>query len=136
MGQRSRRGHTATTGATTCGGSVKHGSEPRSFPVGAPARVTDAPCSKHSKEAAVSTILIGVDASARSEDAVAAGRRLALAGDSTIIVATVTPADSPYRDEARAVVRRMSGLLVGIDPAHIRTAVISGRSAAEALHLL
>lgn len=82
------------------------------------------------------TILIGVDASARSEDAVAVGRRLALAGDSTIVVATVTSADRPQRDEAHAIVRRMSGLLAGVEPERIRTAVVAGRSPAEALHRL
>ena len=48
----------------------------------------------------MSTILIGVDASARSEDAVALGRRLALAGTGKVITAAVTPADHPDRDQA------------------------------------
>jgi nucleotide-binding universal stress UspA family protein len=84
----------------------------------------------------MTTIVIGVDSTARSEDAVALGRRLALAGDSKVVTATVTPADHPNRDEAHAVVRRMSGLLAGIVPERIRTAVVAGRSPAEALHRL
>jgi nucleotide-binding universal stress UspA family protein len=80
--------------------------------------------------------LIGVDATARSEDAVALGRRLALTGDGRVIVAAVTPADHPQRDEARAAVRRMSGLLLGVLPGRIHTAVVPGRSPAEALHRL
>lgn len=84
----------------------------------------------------MSTILVAADATARSEDAVALARRLAATGESDVVVATVTPADHPNRDEAHAIVRRMSGLLVGIVPERIRTAVLSGRSPAEALHQL
>jgi nucleotide-binding universal stress UspA family protein len=84
----------------------------------------------------VSTILIGVDASDRSEDAVALGRRLAMAGDARVVTAAVTPSDHPQRDEAHATVRRMSGLLAGIAPERIRTAVVAGRSPAQALHQL
>ena len=84
----------------------------------------------------MSTILIGVDSSARSEDAVALGRRLALAGTGKVIAATVTPSDHPDRDQAHAIVRRMSGLLMGIEPDRIRTAIVTGRSPAEALHRL
>jgi nucleotide-binding universal stress UspA family protein len=84
----------------------------------------------------VSTILIGVDASAASEDAVALGRRLALTGAGKVITATVTPSAHPNRDQAHATVRRMSGLLAGIEPDRIRTAITTGRSPAEALHRL
>jgi nucleotide-binding universal stress UspA family protein len=84
----------------------------------------------------VSTILIGVDASAASEDAVALGRRLALTGAGKVVTATVTPSAHPDRDQAHATVRRMSGLLAGIEPERIRTAVVAGRSPAEALHRL
>ena len=85
----------------------------------------------------MSTILIGVDSSARSEDAVALGRRLALAGSGKVVTAAVTPSGHPHRDEAHATARRMSGLLMmGLDPERIRTAVVPGRSPAEALHRL
>lgn len=84
----------------------------------------------------MSTILIGVDPSARSEDAVALGRRLALNGDARVITAAVTPSAHPNRDEAHATVRRMSGLLAGIPFERIHTAVVAGRSPAEALHQL
>jgi nucleotide-binding universal stress UspA family protein len=78
----------------------------------------------------MSTILIGVDATARSEDAIALGRRLARLGDSRLIVATVTS----DRAEAHDTVRRMSGLLAGIEPERIHTAIVPGRSAAHGRH--
>lgn len=78
----------------------------------------------------MSTILIGVDATARSEDAVALARRFVRLVDGDVIVATVTP----DRAAGHAAVRRMSGLLAGIDPERIRTAVIGGRSPAHGLH--
>lgn len=78
----------------------------------------------------MSTILIGVDATARSEDAIALARRLARLGDCDLIVATVTP----DRDEGHATVRRMSGLLAGIAPERIRTAIVPLRCAAHGLH--
>jgi nucleotide-binding universal stress UspA family protein len=84
----------------------------------------------------VNTILIGVDASAASEDAVALGRRLALVGTGKVVTAVVTPSAHPDRDQSHATVRRMSGLLTGIDPERIRTAITTGRSPAEALHRL
>jgi nucleotide-binding universal stress UspA family protein len=84
----------------------------------------------------VSTILIGVDSTARSEDAVALGRRLARAGTADVVVATVTSSERPNRDEAHLTVRRMSGLLVGIEPERIRTAVVAADSPARGLHQL
>lgn len=84
----------------------------------------------------MSTILIGVDPTARSEDAIALGRRLAHSGDGRVIVATVTSADHPNRDHAHATVRRMSGLLAGVAPERIRTAVVTGPSPAHGLHEL
>lgn len=78
----------------------------------------------------MSTILIGVDATARSEDAVALARRLARLGAGDVVLATVT-AD---RDEGHATVRRMRGLLAGIEPERVRTAIVPGRSAARGLH--
>lgn len=80
----------------------------------------------------MSKILIGVDATARSEDAVALARRLARLGDGEVIVATVTS----DRDEGHATVRRMSGLLAGLEPERIRTAIVPGRSPAHGLHEL
>ena len=84
----------------------------------------------------MSTILIGVDPTARSEDAIALGRRFARPGAGRVIVASVTPADRPRRDEAHATVRRMSGLLAGVAPERIRTAVVAGRTPAQALYEL
>ena len=84
----------------------------------------------------MSTILIGVDATARSEDAVALGRRLALAGTAKVVVATVTPSGHPARDEAHATVRRMSGLLAGVEPERIHTGVVAADSPARGLHEL
>ena len=80
----------------------------------------------------MSTTLIGVDGTARSEDAVALARRLARLGAGDVILATVTP----DRDEGDATVRRMRGLLAGIEPERVRTAIVPGRSAARGLHEL
>ena len=77
----------------------------------------------------MSTILIGVDATARSEDAVALARQLAhpLTGD--VVVAAITH----DRTAGHAAVRRMAGLLgPGIEPDRIRTALddaVAGTSA-------
>jgi nucleotide-binding universal stress UspA family protein len=84
----------------------------------------------------VSTILIGVDATGRSEDAVALGRRLALAGTARVVVATVTPSAHPARDQAHLIVRRMSGLLAGVEAERIHTAVVAADSPARGLHEL
>ena len=55
----------------------------------------------------MSTILIGVDATARSEDAVALARQLALTLTGDLVVAAITH----DRAEGDATVRRMAGLL-------------------------
>jgi nucleotide-binding universal stress UspA family protein len=83
----------------------------------------------------VSTILIGVDSSARSEDAIALARRLALTGPAGLVVASIVGSEAA-RDDAHLAVRRMSGLLAGIDPERIRTGVVLGRSPAQGLHEL
>lgn len=86
------------------------------------------------------TTLIGVDATGRSEDAIAFARRIAPATTGDVVVATIVPrsADlgSPARHAAHETVKRMSGLLVGIAPERIHTAVIAERSAPEGLHVL
>lgn len=86
------------------------------------------------------TVLIGVDSSARSEDAIAFARALSPATTTDFVVATVvqgvaTPG-SPARDEAHATTRRMSGLLVGVEAERIRTGVVESRSPAQGLHEL
>jgi nucleotide-binding universal stress UspA family protein len=92
------------------------------------------------EEASVSTILIGVDATARSEDAVALARRLTQVGPADIVVAAIVepgaPAHGPAREAAHDAARRMSGLLIGIEPERIRTAVVASRSPAQGLHEL
>jgi nucleotide-binding universal stress UspA family protein len=81
----------------------------------------------------MSTILIGVDATARSEDAIALARRIAHTLDGDLIVAAVTA----NREEGQATVRRMAGLLEpGLNPERIRTAVVPGPSPAHGLHEL
>ena len=84
----------------------------------------------------MSTILIGVDSTARSEDAIALGRRFAHAGRARIIVATVTSSQHPNLDEAHLIVRRMSGLLAGVEPERIHTAVTAAPTPAQGLHQL
>ena len=88
----------------------------------------------------MTNMLIGVDATARSEDAIAFGRRLADATTADFVVASIVPRSaergSPAHDDARATVRRMSGLLAGVQPERIHTAVIAARSPAQGLHEL
>ena len=95
----------------------------------------------------MSTILIGVDDSTRSEDAVAFGRRLAGATDSHVVVACAFPySDMPSRsanlayrqalkDDATATARKMSRLLELPDE-RVEIAVIADPSTARALHEL
>ena len=65
----------------------------------------------------MSTVLIGVDATARSEDAVALARQLALTFAGDVIVAAITH----DHVEGDVTVRRMAGLLApGIEPGRIR----------------
>ena len=81
----------------------------------------------------MSTVLIGVDATARSEDAVALARQLALTFTGDLIVAAITHDHT----EGDATVRRMAGLLEpGIEPDRIRTAVLAAPSPAQGLHEL
>jgi nucleotide-binding universal stress UspA family protein len=84
----------------------------------------------------VSTILLGVDSSARSEDAVALARRLALASSADVIVASITPASGPARDEATAAATRMRTLLAGVAPDRVRTRVLAADSPARGLQEL
>lgn len=85
----------------------------------------------------MSTIVIGVDSTARSEDAVALGRQLAQASSAVVVVASVvsldTAPDGPSRQNAHLTVRRMSGLLTGIESARIRTGVVAARTPAQGL---
>jgi nucleotide-binding universal stress UspA family protein len=94
----------------------------------------------------VSTILIGVDASERSQDAIAFGRRLAVAAGADVIVACAFPySDAPsrassatyreaLRDEARETARGMRDRLEGMpeNRSHIR--LMANPSPAHALH--
>jgi nucleotide-binding universal stress UspA family protein len=90
---------------------------------------------QHPDEGAIVTIvLIGVDSTSRSEDAIAFARDLAPATDADFVVATVVP-NAPT-SEAHETVRRMSGLLVGIEPDRIRTGVVASRSPAKGLYEL
>jgi nucleotide-binding universal stress UspA family protein len=94
----------------------------------------------------VSTILIGVDDSARSEDAVAFGRRLASASGSRVIVASAFPYDDTpnraanlaYRAElerdASRTAQRVSDLLDGVAADRVETVTPARMSAAHALH--
>lgn len=85
----------------------------------------------------MTTILIGVDATARSEDAIAFGRQLAGATTADLVVASIVrgPAEpgSPAHEDAHLTVRRMSGLLVGVDGERVHTGVIASRSPAQGL---
>ena len=81
----------------------------------------------------MSTVLIGVDATARSEDAVALARQLALTFAGVVIVAAITH----DHVEGDATVRRMARLLEPrIEPGRIRTAVLAAPSPAQGLHEL
>jgi nucleotide-binding universal stress UspA family protein len=94
----------------------------------------------------VTTILIGVDSSARSEDAVAFARRLAGATTGRVVVACAFPySDAPsraanltYRDalktDALRTARRMSELLSNLAGDRIHTAAVANPSPPHALH--
>ena len=94
----------------------------------------------------MSTIVIGVDDSTRSEDAVAFARRLAGAATGRIVVVNAFPyTDVPsrfptpeyrevLRDDAHALVRRMTELFSGDAPEPIQTFVVADASPARALH--
>lgn len=94
----------------------------------------------------MSTVIIGVDASERSEDAVAFGRRIADASGANVIVACAYPySDVPTRgdsesyrralaDEAKATARTMRDRLEGIPEERIAIRVLPNTSPAHALH--
>ncbi len=94
----------------------------------------------------MTTILIGVDDSARSEDAVAFGRRLAGATSGRVVVACAFPysdvpsraANLTYRDalktDALRTARRMSDLLSNVASERLHTAAVANPSPAHALH--
>ena len=94
----------------------------------------------------MSTILIGVDDSARSEDAVAFARRLAGATTGRVVVACAFPysdvpsraANLTYRDalktDALRTAGRMSELLSNVSAERIHTAAVANPSPAHALH--
>jgi nucleotide-binding universal stress UspA family protein len=94
----------------------------------------------------VSTILIGVDDSARSEDAVAFARRLAGATTGRVVVACAFPysdvpsraANLTYRDALKTTATRtagrMSELLSNVPTDRIRTTAVANPSPAHGLH--
>jgi nucleotide-binding universal stress UspA family protein len=96
----------------------------------------------------VGTIVIGVDDSARSEDAIAFARRLAGATTDRVVVACAFPysdvpsraANLAYRDmlkrEANETTQRMSALLEDIPLERIDTTTVAHPSPAHALHTL
>ena len=94
----------------------------------------------------MSTIIIGVDASERSEDAIAFGRRLAAASTAHVIVANAYPySDMPsrasnagYRDalreDALAMVREMRDKLEGVPEERSQIRIAADTSPPRALH--
>ena len=94
----------------------------------------------------MSTILIGVDDSTRSEDAIAFGRHLAAVSNAYIVVACAFPySDTPSRasnaayrealaDDAEATVREMRDRLDGIGADRLRIRIAANPSPAHALH--
>jgi nucleotide-binding universal stress UspA family protein len=96
----------------------------------------------------VSTILIGVDASERSEDAIAFGRRLADVAGAHVVVANAYPyqavpsraSNAAYRealrDDALETTRRMRDALERLNDDETLVRVIADPSPAKALHHL
>lgn len=93
----------------------------------------------------MSTILIGVDASERSEDAVAFGRRLASASGASVLLACAFPyedfspaANAMYRQylhsDAEETLTRLRGGLEGVPEERIETRAVARLSPARALH--
>ena len=94
----------------------------------------------------MSTILIGVDDSERSEDAIAFGSRLAEAAGATVVIASAFPySDVPHRaanrtyrqalaDDAKKVARDMRGRLEGIPDERAQIRIMANPSPAHALH--
>src|SRR6201991_1447387 len=96
------------------------GFAPQSGWRGAPARIASFPT--RTKGATVSKIVIGVDASERSQDAIAFGGRLAAATGAKIVIAAPyhysdvpTLMTSTLRDEARRTAESMRERLGRID---------------------
>lgn len=95
----------------------------------------------------MSTILIGVDDSERSEDAVAFGHRLASARDARVLLASVflyedvgRAANGMYREylrkDAQATVDRARALLADVPDERIEKRTVARNSVAHALHEL
>jgi nucleotide-binding universal stress UspA family protein len=94
----------------------------------------------------VSTIVIGVDATERSEDAIVFGSRLANAASASVIVACAFPySDIPHRaanatyrraltQDAKTVAHEMRDRLEGIPEDRSQIRVMANPSAAHALH--
>ena len=94
----------------------------------------------------MSTILIGVDATERSEDAIAFGSRLADAAGATVVIASAFPySDVPHRaanlayrqalaDDAKTVALDMRGRLEGIPDERSQIRIMANPSPAHALH--
>ena len=94
----------------------------------------------------MSTIVIGVDASSRSKDAIALGRRLATVSKAHVVVASAFPysdlpsraSNSAYRaalrDDASEVASDMSELLEGIPADRVLRRVMAEPSPAHGLH--
>jgi len=105
-----------------------------------PARIT-APASKES-EKVMTKVLIAVDGSERSEDAVAFGRVLALAAAAPVILATADRSDplrpgahahdAFLREEANAKLVRLAAALDDVDAVELRP-LVTNTSAAQAL---
>ena len=94
----------------------------------------------------MSTIIIGVDASERSEDAIAFGRRLAAATSADVVVTNAYPySDMPsrasnaayrnaLREDAIATAGDMRGKLAGVPEQRSQIRIIADTSPARALH--
>lgn len=96
----------------------------------------------------MSTILIGIDASTQSEDAIVFGRRLASASSARVIVVSALPySDAPsrasggayraqLRDDAQQAARAMSDRLEGIAAERVQIRIVANPSPAHALQTL
>jgi nucleotide-binding universal stress UspA family protein len=96
----------------------------------------------------MTSILIGVDDSPRSEDAVAFAGTLAAASGATVVLACAFPYDdapsrvsnpelrSALEAQAQEMLRRAAARLEGIDPARVKTVAVASTSAPRALDRL
>jgi nucleotide-binding universal stress UspA family protein len=96
----------------------------------------------------MTSILIGVDDSPRSEDAVAFAATLAAASGATVVLACAFPyEDTPSRvsnpdlrvalgAQAEETLRRVAARLEGVDPARVKTVAVASTSAPRALDRL